>query len=141
MECDVLFINAGIVEPKYLPSKSGSGGSKLDLGPGFLGFKAGVISAIGTGNASADLIRSSARVIEGKGLAVLPGFVDSHIHVWKVGQLLTTVLDLRRVSSFVELQGSLLKLRSEKTLGRTGSSDAVSMNLYWQKVNCPKLKI
>lgn len=38
---------------------------------------------------------------------VLPGFIDSHIHVWKVGNLLTYTLDLRGVSSIPELQDRL----------------------------------
>ncbi|KGQ21089.1 amidohydrolase [Thermus filiformis] len=39
----------------------------------------------------------------GEGEVVLPGFHDAHVHVWKVGQLLTDLLDLRGVGSLEEL--------------------------------------
>ncbi|MCY7410395.1 MAG: amidohydrolase [Chitinophagales bacterium] len=35
---------------------------------------------------------------------VLPGFNDAHIHIWKVGNLLTYMLDLRGVRSIDEMQ-------------------------------------
>lgn len=37
------------------------------------------------------------------GSTVLPGFIDAHIHVWKVGNLLTYMLDLRGVKSLEEM--------------------------------------
>ncbi|WP_243093771.1 amidohydrolase [Thermus thalpophilus] len=40
----------------------------------------------------------------GQGEAILPGFHDAHVHVWKVGQLLTDLLDLRSVGSWAELE-------------------------------------
>jgi hypothetical protein len=39
---------------------------------------------------------------------VIPGFIDSHIHLWKVGNLLTYLLDLRGVKSIEEMQQLLL---------------------------------
>jgi hypothetical protein len=33
----------------------------------------------------------------------VPGFIDAHAHIWKIGHLLTTMLDLRRVTSVAEL--------------------------------------
>jgi predicted amidohydrolase YtcJ len=41
------------------------------------------------------------------GLTVVPGFNDAHAHIWKIGHLLTTMLDLRKTTSIVELQGAL----------------------------------
>lgn len=38
-----------------------------------------------------------------EGRTLLPGFNDAHVHVWKVGQLRTTMLDLRGVTSLTEL--------------------------------------
>ncbi len=38
------------------------------------------------------------------GKTVLPGFNDAHIHVWKVGQLESFIIDLRGVKNIVELQ-------------------------------------
>ena len=43
--------------------------------------------------------------LEGKSL--FPGFQDPHIHLWKVGDLLTYQLDLRGVSSIPEMQDRL----------------------------------
>src|SRR6185503_9244142 len=39
---------------------------------------------------------------------ILPGFNDAHIHIWKVGNLLTYMLDLRGVKSIDEMQERLL---------------------------------
>lgn len=38
-----------------------------------------------------------------EGHTLLPGFNDAHVHVWKVGQLRTTMLDLRGVGSLGEI--------------------------------------
>ena len=38
---------------------------------------------------------------------VLPGFIDAHIHIWKVGDLLTSMLDLRGVKSRAEVKERL----------------------------------
>src|SRR6187551_1565331 len=38
------------------------------------------------------------------GRTVLPGFNDAHIHIWKVGNLMTYMLDLRGVQSIEEMQ-------------------------------------
>jgi predicted amidohydrolase YtcJ len=37
------------------------------------------------------------------GRTLIPGFNDAHAHVWKIGHLLTTMLDVRRVDSVEEL--------------------------------------
>lgn len=42
-----------------------------------------------------------------QGKTLLPGFHDPHIHLWKVGDLLTFMLDLRGVSSIAEMQDRL----------------------------------
>lgn len=39
----------------------------------------------------------------GKGEVIFPGFHDAHVHIWKIGQLLTDLLDLRGVASLEEL--------------------------------------
>ena len=38
---------------------------------------------------------------------VIPAFNDAHIHIWKVGHLLTTMLDLRGIRSIKEIQQQL----------------------------------
>lgn len=41
---------------------------------------------------------------QGQGETILPGFHDAHVHIWKVGQLLTDLLDLRGVGSLEGLK-------------------------------------
>src|SRR5262249_50786874 len=43
------------------------------------------------------------RRIDLAGRCLTPGFNDAHAHIWKIGHLLTTMLDLRRVGSLGEL--------------------------------------
>ncbi len=45
--------------------------------------------------------------IDLEGRTLVPGFNDSHVHVWKVGQLLTGILDLRATGSLEELKASV----------------------------------
>ena len=58
---------------------------------------ADLVQALDKGGESCDL----------DGAALLPGFNDAHVHVWKIGHLLTTMLDLRGVKSIRELQEKL----------------------------------
>ncbi|MCC7246742.1 MAG: amidohydrolase [Saprospiraceae bacterium] len=41
------------------------------------------------------------------GKTLMPAFIDPHMHLWKVGDLLTYMLDLRGVGSIVEMQEKL----------------------------------
>jgi predicted amidohydrolase YtcJ len=43
---------------------------------------------------------------------LLPGFADAHAHIWKIGHLLTTLLDVRGASSVADL-GVRLKARAQ----------------------------
>ncbi|MBK9729771.1 MAG: amidohydrolase [Chitinophagaceae bacterium] len=45
--------------------------------------------------------------IDLQGATVLPGFNDAHIHIWKVGNLMTYMLDLRGVQSMDEMKQRL----------------------------------
>jgi len=49
----------------------------------------------------------AARRIDLGGRTLIPAFRDAHIHVWKVGHLLTSMLDLRGVASLAELANRL----------------------------------
>ncbi len=67
------------------------------------------ISAVGQ---SADLLASasaSTRRLNLEGRTVIPGFNDAHAHIWKIGHLLTSMLDLRKVTSFSTLDAALRK--------------------------------
>ncbi|HRK73756.1 MAG TPA: amidohydrolase family protein, partial [Rhodothermales bacterium] len=49
-----------------------------------------------------------------KGQCLLPGFVEAHIHVWKVGNLQTHTLDLRGTTSIPDLQERLRAFAAER---------------------------
>lgn len=51
----------------------------------------------------ADLQTPGVRRVNLGGAHAFPGFTDAHVHVWKVGQLRTTLLDLREATSLDEL--------------------------------------
>ncbi len=49
----------------------------------------------------------SIEIIDLKGRLILPGFNDSHIHIWKVGNLMTYMLDLSGVNNFEEIKSRI----------------------------------
>lgn len=66
---------------------------------GAVAIRDGRIAAIGR---SADLlsaVNGGARRIDLGGRTIVPGFNDAHAHIWKIGHLLTSMLDLRRLTS------------------------------------------
>lgn len=68
-----------------------------------LTIREGRIAAVGD---SADLLRFAnerTKQIDLRGRAVVPGFNDAHAHIWKIGHLLTSMVDLRRASSMTQL--------------------------------------
>lgn len=83
------------------------GGTILNPGPAPGGLEAlealaiadGKIVAAGKRSEMENLAISSTHRIDLEGRTLLPGFNDAHVHVWKVGQLRTTLLDLRGVES------------------------------------------
>ncbi len=66
-----------------------------DLEPEALAVADGKILAVGLKADLEKLTDSSTKIINLEGSALLPGFNDAHVHVWKVGHLRTTMLDLR----------------------------------------------
>ncbi|HLK29784.1 MAG TPA: amidohydrolase [Puia sp.] len=65
------------------------------------------ISAIGKFEELKPLIQSNTKVIDAKGRTLMPGFNDSHIHIWKVGNLKTFMLDVRGAKSLDEMLSML----------------------------------
>ena len=60
-------------------------------------------------NDETEIINLRSSQSEKNKLIALPGFNDAHIHIWKVGNLLTYMLDLRGVKSIEEMQEKLFE--------------------------------
>ncbi|MCW4016566.1 MAG: amidohydrolase [Candidatus Bathyarchaeota archaeon] len=71
-----------------------------------LAIKKDRIVKVGTNNQINSLVGNSTKVINLQGKSVVPGFIDSHIHVADFGKFLTW-LDLTAVTSIKELQAKL----------------------------------
>lgn len=63
----------------------------------------GKIAAVGRLAEVENLATPDTKRINLEGRTLLPGFNDAHIHIWKVGQLRTTMLDLRGITSLAEV--------------------------------------
>ena len=61
------------------------------------------IQAIGKWEELKDLVHPHTRLLDAWGKTLLPGFNDTHIHIWKVGNLKTGMLDLRGAGSLEEM--------------------------------------
>ena len=62
-----------------------------------LAVKGDRITAVGDDHDVVNLRGPDTRVIDLAGGTLLPGLVDAHAHIWKIGHLLTTLLDVRSV--------------------------------------------
>lgn len=62
------------------------------------------IKAIGTFEALQPLVDGQTELYDLQGRTLVPGFNDTHIHIWKVGNLKTYMLDLRGAASLDEMQ-------------------------------------
>lgn len=69
--------------------------------------EAGCIEAIGDLRDINRQFSSFDQIWDCENRTILPGFNDAHIHVWKVGQLRTFMLDVRGVQSIAEFQQRL----------------------------------
>ncbi len=67
----------------------------------------GRIQAVGTWDDIQNLAQAHTRRIDLGGRTVIPAFNDAHVHVWKVGHLLTTMLDVRGIGSIPALQQAI----------------------------------
>jgi predicted amidohydrolase YtcJ len=87
------------------------------------------IAAVGNDEIILSKKTSSSEIIDLKGKTVLPGFYDAHIHLWKVGDLMTYILDLRGVKSIDEMMQMLLdfskKNRERKWIVARGFNEAL----------------
>ncbi|MGZ3814461.1 MAG: amidohydrolase, partial [Mucilaginibacter sp.] len=65
------------------------------------------IKAVGAWDEIRSLAHAGTKVIDAGGKTLMPGFNDSHIHIWKVGNLRTFMLDVRGASSLDEMLGMI----------------------------------
>jgi len=94
------------------------GGKVLTMNPSqpfaeAIAIKNDTIVKVGTNEAVSKWIGKNTKIINLNGKAVVPGFIDTHIHVADFGRFLTWV-DLRDVKSIKEIQSSLIE-RAQKT--------------------------
>ena len=75
--------------------------------PEAIAIKQGKIQAVGNVATLKELSTPNTQWVNLHGQTLLPSFFDAHIHIWKVGDLLTYNLDLRGVGSIEELQDKL----------------------------------
>jgi predicted amidohydrolase YtcJ len=72
-----------------------------------LAIEDGRIVAVGARRDVDNLAGPGTEKVDLEGRTLVPGFNDSHVHVWKVGQLLSGILDLRATRSLEELKESV----------------------------------
>jgi predicted amidohydrolase YtcJ len=67
----------------------------------------GRIAAAGSLDSVNALAGPSTERVDLGGRTVIPGFNDAHVHVWKVGHLLTGMLDLRGAKSLADIEAAV----------------------------------
>ena len=94
---DTILANARILTQSHPPAAPAPIATTLVI-------RDGRIAAVGDDSVSAAASPGAERIDLG-GRTVIPGFNDAHAHIWKIGHLLTTMLDLRGVESVEALCG------------------------------------
>jgi predicted amidohydrolase YtcJ len=125
---DFIFHNGQILDPSAAARSAADGFALAILG--------GKILAIG---AAADVFRlrqKHTQLVDLQGFTLLPGFIDCHIHVWKVGNLMTHLLDLRGVESLEKLLEKLAGF-SEKKAENSWISARGFNEIGWTKREIP----
>ena len=69
----------------------------------------GRIAAVGRMADVVGLAAAGTRRVDLGGATVLPGFNDAHVHVWKIGQLQTALLDLRGTTSLHDVYDAVAR--------------------------------
>jgi predicted amidohydrolase YtcJ len=70
-------------------------------------FHSGRIERVGDAGNLLREARPHTQVIDLGGRTAVPGFTDAHAHIWKIGHLLTTMLDLRQTPNLTALADSV----------------------------------
>ena len=104
-----------------------AGGNVLTMNPAHpvadaIGIIGDQIQIVGTLEQVVNFMPGGSKKVQLEGRTVLPGLHDSHMHAWKVGQLLTKIVDLRDCNSWKELrkrvQAHKVRSSDEWTTGR-----------------------
>ena len=66
-----------------------------------------IIKAVGKFDELKSVINTNTKIINAEGKTLMPGFNDSHIHIWKVGNLKRFMLDVRGTKSLDEMLSML----------------------------------
>jgi predicted amidohydrolase YtcJ len=72
-----------------------------------IGFRNGRIARVGESNDLRAETTFGTKIVDLGGRTVVPGFTDAHAHVWKIGHLLTSMLDLRNIPSLPALADAI----------------------------------
>ena len=72
-----------------------------------LAVRDGRITAVGRDEDVLPLARPGTRRVHLEGRTLVPGFIDAHAHIWKIGHLLTTLVDLRQAGSIAVIMARL----------------------------------
>jgi predicted amidohydrolase YtcJ len=75
--------------------------------PTAVGVREGRVALVGDDQSVLAAAGPAAKRIDLGGRTLVPGFNDAHAHIWKIGHLLTTMVDLRGVESMSELVGAI----------------------------------
>ena len=70
-------------------------------------FSGGRVARVGDTKTLRNEARPDTSVVDLGGRTAIPAFTDAHAHVWKMGHLLTTMLDLRKTTSIEDLVSSV----------------------------------
>lgn len=90
------------------------------------------ISHVGTNQEVSQLISENTKIIQLDGKTVLPGFIDTHIHVTDYGRLLTW-LNLETAKSIKEIQSQLSQHVKQTGKGKWVLGRALNQNVLAEK--------
>lgn len=82
-----------------------------------LAVRNGRIEAVGDEEDVLPYARAGTRRLDLAGRTMIPGFVDAHAHVWKIGHLLTTLVDLRGARNLADLGRKLAEAAARLSPG------------------------
>lgn len=82
-----------------------------------VGIEAGRIAFMGPDQELRDRITPNTPAIHLAQRTLMPGFGDAHVHIWKLGQLKTMLLDLRGVKSIASMQEQLSAITKQSEPG------------------------